>query len=174
MESLKVKLENLKTICRQRPLIVWGLIAAGTLAAALYREGTLASENDKSQTPDVEAVDTFIPAGFVLVPIEVVNYESLDSVLGRYGVVDLFKTDPQTGERSEKVAARVRILRAPRNPSQFAVLAPESQSQRLVKHGGGFYVVIQNPKQTGTTFEMKMNPQSKKRKRRIEVELGDG
>ena len=174
MESLKLKLENLKTIFRQKPLIVWGLIAAGTLAAAIYRENMFQSEGEKPQTSDTEAVDTFIPAGFVLVPIEVVNYESLDSVLGRYGVVDLFKTDPQTGERSEKVATRVRILRAPRNPSQFAVLAPESQSQRLVKAGGGFYVVIQNPKQTGTTFEIKTNPQTRKRKRRIEVELGDG
>lgn len=35
-------------------------------------------------------VTTFIPDGHQLIPIEIANYEALDSVLGQYGVIDLY------------------------------------------------------------------------------------
>ena len=33
--------------------------------------------------------DTYIPKGHTLVPIEIANYKSLDSIIGKFGVVDL-------------------------------------------------------------------------------------
>ena len=99
------------------------------------------------------AVDTFIPAGFVLVPISVSNFESLDSILGQQGVVDLYSSPASEGGRPVRVARHIKILRAPLNPSNFAVLAPEEESANLVKHHGPFSVVVQNPKQLGTDFE---------------------
>jgi hypothetical protein len=67
-------------------------------------------------------VDTRIPKGFVLVPIEVRNYEALDSILGPFGIVDLYQGEARDGSDQRLIARDVRILRAPKNPSHFAVL----------------------------------------------------
>lgn len=92
-------------------------------------------------------VDTLIPAGFVIIPIEVQNYESLDSLLGKYGVGDLFKGD---GKNGRLVARNIRILRAPKNPSHFAVLAPETEASSILSSQGNFYVALKSPHQAGT------------------------
>lgn len=102
------------------------------------------------------SLDTYIPEGFVLVPIEVQNYESLDLVIGKFGVVDLYQSsDTKTGAKAGKlkpIAKAIKILRSPMNPSLFAVLAPDDQAHIIVKHPGPFQVVVQNPKQRGTDF----------------------
>jgi len=103
---------------------------------------------DKTPEPtSSDGIDTMIPAGFVIIPIDVQNYESLDSLLGKFGVGDLFKGD---GKNGRLVARNVRILRAPKNPSHFAVLTPESQAQSILANQGNFYVALKGPNQTGT------------------------
>ncbi len=86
-------------------------------------------------------IDTFIPNGYVLLPIDVQNLESLDSLLGQYGVVDLYTPgDPVA------VAKGLKIIRSPKDPSEFSVLVPESQSAALVRaEDKPFLVVVQNP-----------------------------
>lgn len=135
---------------------IWAAVIASTgVAAALSNSASEASAQSPSIDSSISSssVDTFIPSGFVLVPIEVVNYEALDSVLGSYGVVDLFAADTENNRKSRRVASRIKILRAPRNPSHFAVLAPTSEAPALVRNEGGFFVVIQNPQGGGTQFE---------------------
>lgn len=110
-----------------------------------------------------QSLDTYIPEGFVLVPIEVQNYESLDLVIGKFGVVDLYQSSDVKSERPKPIAKAIKILRSPMNPSLFAVLAPDDQAHIIVKHPGPFQVVVQNPKQVGTNF-MK---ERKKKSRRI-------
>jgi hypothetical protein len=103
-----------------------------------------------------DGVDILIPEGQSLVPIEVTNYETLDSLLGSYGVVDLFFVDPTKPETGKKIASMVKILRAPKNPSHFAVLVPARLAQHILQYQGPFTVSVQNPKfQTGTLFEKK-------------------
>ena len=102
-------------------------------------------------TGDPAGVDTFIPRGFVLVPIEAENYEALDSILGPFGWVDLFQGGGDGGER-HLVAQNVRLLRAPNNPSHFAVLIPERRAPQILKAGGSFVVVVKRPGQDGTVF----------------------
>ncbi len=109
------------------------------------------SEEALSKPPS-QTADTYIPSGFVLVPIEIQNIEGLDSILGQFGVVDLFQPALEGQNRGRLVARRLKILRAPLNPSHFAVLAPEHQASEIVRHVGPFFVVIQNPKETGTHF----------------------
>ncbi len=106
----------------------------------------------RTEPPD--GVDILIPEGQSLVPIEVTNYETLDSLLGTYGVVDLFFVDPTKPETGKKIASMVKILRAPKNPSHFAVLVPARLAQHILQYQGPFTVSVQNPKyQTGTLFE---------------------
>ncbi len=96
-------------------------------------------------------LDTHIPRGFVLIPIDVQNYEALDSILGPYGIVDLFKVGPEN-KAGALVARNVRLLRAPHNPSHFAALVPESEAPRIFDHGGSFVVVVKPLDAAGTKF----------------------
>lgn len=145
------------------------LVACIVLAGAL----TLLVGNGKKNEDKVRidrSVDTFIPAGFVLVPIEVQNFESLDSILGPHGVVDLFLPSQAGSGKGSRVANRVRIMRAPLNPSQFAVLVREDQSEQLVRSEAPFFVVVQNSKQPGTGI-VKTDPKiAKKRISRLVME----
>lgn len=104
---------------------------------------------DKSNKPQAsvrthEAVDTYIPSGFVLVPITVQNLASLDSLVGQFGVVDLYVE----GENAA-LGRGLKLIRSPNDPAQFAVLVPENQAREIVRAGyKPFQVIVQNPKQT--------------------------
>jgi hypothetical protein len=150
-------------------------LAAGLIALIwdLRSSNKAHALESKPQTESVEEAATFIPDGFVLVPIEVANYESLDSILGPFGVVDLFVSSDNPKVRPRKVAERVKILRAPLNPSHFAVLVPDSESQKIVAYSGALTVVVQNPKKSGPTL---VNPdivpaKAKQRVSRVIVEV---
>jgi hypothetical protein len=107
------------------------------------------AEKPASAHSQVPGLDTFIPKGFVLVPIEVQNYEALDSILGKFGLVDLFKTKADGGG---PIARNVRILRAPQNPSRFAVLVEEARATNILTYQGGIFVVVKPMSQAGTEF----------------------
>jgi hypothetical protein len=105
------------------------------------------------------SVDTFIPAGLVLVPIEVSNAESLASLVGEMGgVVDLYLASNDQRKGGLKVAAKVKLVRAPLNPQQYAVLIREEEGPRLMSYAGPFIAVVQNPDAKGT----KLSQTSKK------------
>lgn len=111
------------------------------------------------------SVDTFIPRGFVLVPIELANAESLSSLIGDLGgVVDLYLAGGES-KRNIKVATRIKLLRAPLNPNQYAVLVKESDSSKLLSVTGPFIAVVQNPDSKGTELA-----QSKKTSLRIDYQ----
>ena len=165
---------------RRRELWLWvlGFCACGALAFAWDR----ANAGDAAQTQTVPiSADVSIPAGFVLVPIQVSNFESLDSILGLEGVVDLFLPSADGGGRARKVAERVRILRSPVDASHFAVLIPEAESRRLVSQTGAFFVAVQNPRRShGAAFEDDQNGNrnrspgpTRKPRSRIQVENPD-
>lgn len=145
------------------------------LVACVVATGVIVifANSGNSQVAEVKrdaSVDTYIPAGFVLVPIEVQNYDSLDSILGPHGIVDLF-LPPQSGSgKGFRVATRVPIMRAPLNPSQFAVLVRENESEELVRTQAPFFVVVQNSKQDGTGIVKSDPPRVKKRGSRLVME----
>lgn len=134
---------------QQRPWI-WIAAVVATVTIAFYWDHTSTPNSEVHHIEDPASASTYIPAGFVLVPIEVANYESLDSILGNYGIVDLYIAPETPGKRAVKVAEHLKILRAPLNPSHFAVLVKDSESANLVEHTGPFTVVVKNPNQSGT------------------------
>ncbi|MGZ3796726.1 MAG: hypothetical protein ACXVB1_10185 [Pseudobdellovibrionaceae bacterium] len=92
------------------------------------------------------AVDTMIPAGYLLIPLELSNSESLASLSGQFSIVDLYASG-EKGRRGFKVAAGVKLLRAPLNPQQFAVLIKEEDSTKIVGREGPFFAALKNPQQ---------------------------
>ncbi len=128
--------------------------AAGLSLLPIVAGLLLQSEAAPKETPGraPAQMDTYIPKGFVLVPIEVQNYEALDSILGHFGVVDLFQMGNPENPHQRLVARNVRILRAPQNPSHFAVLVQESAVPSVLKFGSLFTVIVKRPSQDGTEF----------------------
>lgn len=96
---------------------------------------------------------TYIPKGFSLVPLEIANYQTLDSIFGPFGVVDLYVQDATAKNYSRIVGKNIKLVRAPKNPSHFAALVPENEIHRLMRFGGPFFAIVQNPNVTGTEFE---------------------
>ena len=112
-------------------------------------------------------IDSYIPKGFVLVPIELSNSPALDGILAHKGVVDLYTGDPANG-RAEKIAQAVKIIRSPLNPSHFAVLSPEESAGFLIQRFQAFHAVIQNPQHKKKAV---IRPLRQKNKRSIVIEL---
>jgi hypothetical protein len=114
--------------------------------------------SSKPETTSValESADTYIPEGFVLVPIELENVNSISSLVGEFAIVDLFY-----GPLSKKVGRRLRLLRAPLNPNQYAVLVEEKEVQNLLSTPGPYWAVIQNPNQNKKSIIEKQSKRSR-------------
>ncbi len=128
---------------------------------------TKAVDLPKSEEPS--ALSTYIPKGYGLVPLEIANYQTLDSIFGPFGVVDLYVQDPSAKNFSRFIAKNIKLVRAPKNPSHFAALVLESEIPRLMSVAGPFFAVVQSSKASGTRFE-----KDKQRSRaRIHYNLGE-
>src|SRR5437870_3321120 len=75
------------------------------------------SKNDASPAA-TESVDTMIPKGYILVPLELENIEQVSSLIGNSGVVDLY-TGGTENKKRRLVASRVKVIQAPLNPQVY-------------------------------------------------------
>lgn len=124
-----------------RVLAILAVIALLPAFAALWEERP-------GPPSEVTSVATHIPRGYVLIPIDVQNFEALDAVFGRFGHVDLYRAEPP----GQPLAVNVRLLRAPQNPSRFAVLVPEREAHQILAHSGSYIVIVKAPTAAGTEF----------------------
>lgn len=116
---------------------------------------------DEPGTPGLstESVDTYIPKGYVLVPLEISNLESLNSFIGQAGVVDLYKS--KEGQKGTKIGTRIKIIRAPLNPQLFAALVPENKSSELLNYSESLFAVVQNKSESSSEIYSKKTQQKK-------------
>lgn len=149
--KLQRKWENVKIwLTHHRDISIFCGLAILAIVSQL-----LTSPSKEGPTPiafEEETADTYIPEGFSLVPIEVANIESLDAILGDFGVVDLFTVSTPSLPVPQRIAYKIKIMRAPKNPQHFAVLVPFSEVPQIMKHPGPFTVSVLNPKSRGTEF----------------------
>ena len=138
----------------------WRWYGVLIVSAAILAWLSSGSDNEQKTEHSPQDVTTFIPEGFQLIPIEIANYEAVDSVLGQFGVIDLY-TASENDSDSRPLARAVKILRAPLNPNQFAVLVPDPMVSTIVKKGPLYKVVIRNPKASGTRIEKQHREQAK-------------
>ncbi len=93
----------------------------------------------------IPMTETYIPAGHTLIPIKISNHESLNALLGPYGIVNLYADEIlENSIKSKLIAKNVKIIRAPLDPNEFAVLIPNSDHSPVAQHHGSFTVTIQN------------------------------
>ncbi|MFM6927714.1 MAG: hypothetical protein ACKOX6_04580 [Bdellovibrio sp.] len=130
-------------------ILVAGFIILGLLCFLLSSP----AKDSATEAPSEPAasVDTFIPRGYTLVPVELANSASLSSMVGDVGgVVDLYLASTETRKGGLKIGARLKLLRAPLNPDQYAVLVNEQEAPKLLGYSGPFTAVIQNPDSRGS------------------------
>ncbi len=128
---------------------VWMLSSSGAILLMLILsfasfKGTNSSDESvkKFETSLVERV----PEGFVLVPIDPQNIETIDALVDDHAYVDLYSSDSEDqslGQKNRRAIARgLPMVRAPKNPSRFAVLVMESETRVLTRLGAPVLVVI--------------------------------
>ena len=99
----------------------------------------------------IMGIDTSIPIGHSLIPIEIKNLSQISSLIGDYGVVSVF----ETGNHNLPIAQGVRLIRSPLDKSHFALLAPQQKSHIILNSKQPFYITILNPKSFSNTFRKK-------------------
>lgn len=156
LKSLELRLTGLLRISPAELRMIMGAILLSSFVIALTR--TPAPEESDTQS-ELE-ISTLIPAGQVLVPVRLKNFESVDSILGPFGIVDLLVGHPKGG--SKPIAKNIRLLRAPKNPSLFAVLVPQDQASLIIQADEkGLYAVIKSRTENGTEFVKPRNKVSR-------------
>lgn len=96
------------------------------------------------------SLDSYIPKGFSLVPIEIANASQVDALVESTATVDLFVGNPEKSLKTTKIASQVRLLRAPKNPLVFAILVPRGEVERILRQPALFWVTVLNPDQEGS------------------------
>ena len=132
------------------------------LTASLLLAGisTLSSKQVSTISPEKEPsseVDTLIPLGFTLIPIEIKNLSQTSYLIGEYGVVTLFESN----NNKNPVAEGVRLIRSPLDSGHFAVLVPQNKSHVILNSKSPYYVTILNQKDYANKFN---KPTYKKRR----------
>lgn len=113
--------------------------------------------------------DTIIPKGFILYPIQLENIETIKGVIDQFGVIDVYSSSKNKNSTSKKILSKVKIMQAPFNPNEYALLLPEYLSQKMMSETGPFLGVIQNRTETADFSE---NIEHKPKKINIEYQKG--
>lgn len=141
-------------VFKNKVMAAFGLASVACLVQWWAGGSSSAAANSQA----AQTLETLIPQGFQLIPIEVANLESLDSVFGQYGYVDLYAAGVRSTSPAKRIVQAVKLLRAPLNPRQFAVLVRSELAADIVRHGPSYFVVVQNLAKPETLVDMR--PQS--------------
>lgn len=93
-------------------------------------------------------LDELIPEGFALLPIELINKEALSALIGETAFIDIYTLQSQTMNPNKKIATRMKLIKSPKNPDQFAIIISESRTLDILKYPGPYFATIQNRKNT--------------------------
>ncbi len=136
-------------------------IFLGIVLLSLFFIWIQSSKNIPSDDDIIFQISDNIPEGFVMVPIELENHESISDLITSHGVVDLYYR-PSPHSQPLKIARAIRIIRL--QPFRFVVLIPEEKISTFLSSSLHFYAVVQNINKQGVIVY------GKKKKRSITIE----
>ena len=139
---------NLKSFIEKNKWLLVAFLGLGVLSI-LMQFRTVPQNSPKAE--HIETVDTMIPRGSILVPLELENIEQIGSLIGNSGVVDLY-TGGSESKKRRLIASRVKVIQAPFNPQVYAALIPENEGSVIQNYLGPFRAVVQNPLQNGSSI----------------------
>jgi hypothetical protein len=151
----KINLLNLKKWVMSLKIkhLIIAFVVLGGLTLLLDQEPKKSKDH-----VDPTSVDTYIPEGMTLIPIEIQNIEALKNILGDFGVIDLYLPSYEDNRPPKKIASGIKIMRAPLNPDVFAVLVREENAPQIAQHPGAFFVTVLNPKTQKSKFNENKKP----------------
>ncbi len=164
-------LENFK---KENKYLYYGFLILGVATVISYYLNNKSTESKTvQQTKEVEkSIDTYIPIGKNLLPIEIANAEYLDPLIGpEGGVVDLYQVASESN-RGIKIASRIKIVRAPNSNLSFSAYLSDEQTQSIMNFPGPFRAVVQNPKAVGSEVKQ-LNPVVKQKQQHLQIEYGE-
>ncbi|MFK8137665.1 MAG: hypothetical protein AB8E15_04810 [Bdellovibrionales bacterium] len=124
----------------------------GLICLLVYQmEQNLISEKTSyTKKEKIKHVDTMIPKDHSLIPLDIVDSDKLDSILGQSAIVNLYA---DTNRGRILIVKNLRIFRAPLNPSVFGALVRDDNVASLFKYDGPFHISVKNTKtNSGTSF----------------------
>ena len=95
-------------------------------------------ENKKELNDNSINLSVMIPEGYVLFSFEAENYEQVSPLLEPYSMVKVYST--KTGQM---LAQNIKVLRAPKDPSQLSFLMPVKIANYFAHLGLEYQIVIQ-------------------------------
>lgn len=125
-------------LTQQNKILLISFVVFLLLYVAIYTKN-----KSTVQKPDKKPLhaDTLIPKGQVLVPVNLANIESIAGLIDQYGVIDLYA---ETDVGSNQIASRIKLIKAPLNPNQYAVMVSEHLSREIMKSKGPLWAVVQS------------------------------
>jgi len=139
--------------------LLYAFVALGLVALIIQMLPNTNAKEPVAANPEAFDVDTMIPAGHILIPIQLSNAESLASLTGQFAVIDLY-TAGERDRKGFKIASAIKLLRAPLNPQQFAVLVREEESSKIVTQEGPFFAALKNRDEKSKTQSAKTTKQN--------------
>lgn len=97
-------------------------------------------------------IDELLTVEQTAAPVELSNADSLSAIIGNTAWVDLFTTDPQTYKPKRKIAARVKIARAPKDPERFFIIVRENELNQILKFEGPYFATLQSRRRRDTSL----------------------
>ncbi len=147
------------------------LIVIVTVASRSSGSSTTTSGSSRvgeiSQTESLSIIQQ-MPRGFVLVPIEPANLDALDSMFDQHGFADLYRADGGD-RRGRRVARGVALIRSPRNPRRFAVLMPESDSDRMPELAEPVLVILRKSPAAQSDRKPRAKTEARRSQGRIQI-----
>lgn len=141
---MKIQIHRLQLFLRKNEqTVIFSLL--GCLVIVLFVLNFQKAETKPSDMDSKSAsvpLDTLVPDGTQLVPIELANGEALSALIEDFAIVDLYETGPGGLKPGRKVGHRLRMVRAPANPEKFAVLVPEGRAAELFQSQHALFGVL--------------------------------
>lgn len=148
--NLKAEFEKLKSCWGQKnKLILFFIIGLLLMGFSRIRNQDADMQNNRFQ------IDTIIPVGYVLIPIKLLNAESISAVIGSHGVADIYTTIQ--GEKSRLLFSRAKIIKSAVEDSTFSVLVKETKAHLLSQNDNPFFAAVQNPKAKAIETDLNRN-----------------
>lgn len=138
-----MKLQNrlasiLSCFDQKNRLVLFFLVGFLVVGFSQIKAQSTRPEGDRFQ------IDTIIPAGYVLIPIKLLNAEAISAVIGNHGVADIYATIQ--GQRTKLLFARAKIIKSPIEEGAFSILVKETKAHLLSNSENPFFAAVQNPR----------------------------
>lgn len=124
-----------------------GALFVVLLAVAILKDTTKSPSSPTSNSAPME-IDQYTPLGHSLVPLQLLNQDSLLPLMGPTAVVNLYRPND-----NHLVAAQVKVVRAPQSPDTLVAVVPEPLVASIARSHDQLVGVLKNPAhQHGTNF----------------------